>query len=177
MRRLVTSRSSPVRKLVSVFMSMRASCSAAPLCAVVPAAISDAALLVFISHAARATSESADAAVSQWVFFMPRSLAAVLRGRQTSRLMDEPRHHVTVRPAHLHLRSGIEHQEAFAVGVRLHLPHEVEVDDGRTMHALETARVEPLLEVLHRLAEDERVLACLDAHIVTGGIDPLDGVD
>ena len=45
------------------------------------------------------------------------------------------------------------------------------------MDALEAARIEPFLQVLHRLAQDQRVVAGLDAHIVAGGVDPLDRVD
>src|SRR5205085_8221670 len=92
-------------------------------------------------------------------------------------LVDEPRDDIAVRTRNLHLRSRIEHQEAFAVGVRLHLPDKVEVDDGGAVHALEAARVEPLFEVLHRFAQDQGVVAGLDAHIVACRVDPLDRVD
>src|SRR5438270_829325 len=39
------------------------------------------------------------------------------------------------------------------------------------MDALETARVEPLLKVLHRLAQDQGVVARLDAHVIAGDVD------
>ena len=45
------------------------------------------------------------------------------------------------------------------------------------MDALEAAGVEALFEVLHRLAQDQRVVAGIDAHIVAGGVDLLDAVD
>src|SRR5579884_2143451 len=63
-------------------------------------------------------------------------------------LVDEPRDDIAIGTRDLHLRSRIQHQEAFAVGVRLHLAHQVEVDDGRAVDALKAARVQPLLEVL-----------------------------
>jgi LytS/YehU family sensor histidine kinase len=80
--------------------------------------------------------------------------------------MDESRDDISIRTRNLHLRSRIEHQKAFAVRVRLHLPHQVEVDDRRAVHPLEAPRIEPLFEVLHRLAQDQSVIAGLDAHIV-----------
>src|SRR3546814_20000647 len=57
------------------------------------------------------------------------------------------------------------------------LADEIEVDDAAPVDALETARVEPFLQVLHRLAQDERIVAGIDEHIVAGGIDLLDRVD
>jgi hypothetical protein len=75
------------------------------------------------------------------------------------------------------LGSRIENQEAFAVGVRLHLAHQDEVDDGRALDALEAARVEPLFQILHRLAKDERIFARLDAHVIAGRVDTLDRID
>jgi hypothetical protein len=46
--------------------------------------------------------------------------------------MDEPRDDIAIAARDLHLSARIEHQEAFAVGVRLDLPDEVEVVDGST---------------------------------------------
>src|SRR5512139_314077 len=94
-----------------------------------------------------------------------------------ARSMDEAGDDVAVAAADLHLAPGIQHQKAFAVGVRLDLADEIEVDDGRAVDALEAARVEALLEILHRLAQDQRVVAGVDAHIVAGGVDLLDRVD
>src|SRR3546814_1482847 len=51
------------------------------------------------------------------------------------------------------------------------------VDDGRAVDALEVPGVEPLFEVLHRLAQDQAVVGGIDAHIVAGGVDALDAVD
>ena len=98
-------------------------------------------------------------------------------GRELKRLVDEPRDDVAIAAADLDLRARIEHQEAFAIGVRLDLPDEVEIDDGRAVDPLEPPRVEPLFEVLHRLAQDQRIVAGLDAHVIAGGVDPLDRVD
>src|SRR5207237_1465480 len=95
----------------------------------------------------------------------------------TPLLMDEPRDHVAVRPRHFYLSAGIEHQEAFAIGMRLDLPDEIEVDDGRAMDTLETARVEPLFQILHGLAQDQGVVPGLDAHVIASGINPFDRVD
>src|SRR6185295_15512588 len=91
--------------------------------------------------------------------------------------MDEARDHVAIGSADLHLLAAAEHQEAFSVGVRLDLLDLVEVDDGRAVDALEAARIEALLEILHRLAQDQGVVAGIDAHIVAGGVDLLDRID
>src|SRR5690242_14150002 len=91
--------------------------------------------------------------------------------------VDESGDDIAVGTRHLHLRSRIEHEEAFAVGMRLHLPHEVEVDDGRAVDALEAPRVEPFFQVLHGFPEDQSVVAGLDAHVVPGGVDALDAID
>src|SRR3546814_16232704 len=70
----------------------------------------------------------------------------------------EPRHHVAIAAADLHLRARAEDEEAFAVRVRLDLLDLIEVDDGRAVDALEVARVEPLFQILHRLAQDQAVV-------------------
>src|SRR3546814_15574359 len=80
-------------------------------------------------------------------------------------------------PIYLHLRARIEHQEAFAVGVRLHLPDEIEIDDRRAMDALEAPRIEALFQILHRFAQDQRVVARLDAHVIARRLDAFDRVD
>src|SRR6266581_3715973 len=59
-----------------------------------------------------------------------RASASAFRSPPDASLVDEAGDHVPVAARHLHLRAGIEHQEAFAVGVRLHLADEVEIDDG-----------------------------------------------
>src|SRR5215203_869327 len=92
-------------------------------------------------------------------------------------LVDEPRHHVAIAPAHLHLAPALQHQEALPIGVRLDLPDLVEVDDAAAVDALEAAGVEALLEILHRLAEDQGVVARVDAHVIAGGVDLLDRID
>src|SRR3546814_5671517 len=38
-------------------------------------------------------------------------------------LMNEPGHHIAIRPTHFHLSAGIKPQEAFPLGVGLYLPH------------------------------------------------------
>ena len=45
------------------------------------------------------------------------------------------------------------------------------------MHALESARVEALFEVLHRFAQDQRIVSSDDAHIVARCLDTLYRVD
>src|SRR5437588_9296568 len=108
---------------------------------------------------------------------MRRPVRSAAAGRScSSSSVDESRNDIAVRTRHFHLRSRIEHQEAFAVGVRLHLADEVEVDDGRTVDALKAARIEPLFQILHRLAQDQRVVARLDAHVVARRVDALDGI-
>ncbi len=117
----------------------------------------------------------------------PRSSSFVIRsmlpagggpGGRRQGSMHEAGHHVAIGAAPPSPAApGAEHQEAFAIGVRLDLPDQVEIDDGRAVDALETARIEALLEVLHRLAQDQRVVAGIDAHVIAGGVDPLDRVD
>ncbi|VXC79746.1 conserved hypothetical protein [Sphingomonas sp. AX6] len=92
-------------------------------------------------------------------------------------LVHEPRHHIPITARYLHAGARIEHQEAFAIGVRLHLLDQVEIDDGGAMHALETARVEAFFEILHRLAQDQRVVAGIDAHVIARRIDAFDRID
>src|SRR5215210_6464654 len=96
---------------------------------------------------------------------MRRPLSPAVMGASIG-LVDESCDHIAIGPTDLHLGAGIEHQEAFAVGVRFDLPNQVEVDDRRTVHALEPARVEALLEILHGLAQDQGILPRLDAHII-----------
>src|SRR5688500_15087695 len=90
------------------------------------------------------------------------------------RSMDEARDDIPVAAADLHAGARIEHQKAFAVGVRLDLLDQIEIDDGGAVNALETAWIEAFFEILHRLAQDQRVVAGVDAHIIAGGVDPLD---
>src|SRR3954452_13401685 len=103
--------------------------------------------------------------------------SALTAGSAAARSVDESRDDIAVAARDLHLRSGIEHQEAFAVGVRLDLADQVKVDDRRTVDALEAPRVKPLFEILHRLAQDQRIVPRLDAHVVARRVNPLDRVD
>ena len=77
---------------------------------------------------------------------------------------------VAIRPADLHLRAGPQHQKAFAICVRLDLPHLVQIDDRRTVDPLERSRVEPLFQILHCFAQDQRVVGRVNAHIVASSI-------
>src|SRR5688572_9601626 len=79
----------------------------------------------------------------------PRSSASVARTKASrskpgsaNTLVNEPRDDVAVAPADLHLRPRVQHQEAFAVGVRLDLAYLIQVDDRRAVHPLEHPRVE-----------------------------------
>lgn len=90
--------------------------------------------------------------------------------------MDETRNHVAIAAGNLHLGPALQHQEAFAVGMRLHLADLIEIDDGRTMDALEYARSRPAFEILHRFAQDQRIVAGVDAHVVAGRLDMLDRI-
>ena len=55
--------------------------------------------------------------------------------------MNEPRHHVAVAAAHLHLCAAIEHKETFTVGMGFNLTDQSQIDDSGTMDALEYAGV------------------------------------
>src|SRR3546814_808312 len=77
-------------------------------------------------------------------------------------------------PTHFHLSAGIKHQEAFAIGVGLYLPHLAQVHDRRAVNPLEVPRIEALLKILHRLPQDQTVVGCVDAHVIASRIDPLD---
>src|SRR3546814_15754942 len=68
-------------------------------------------------------------------------------------LMNEPGHHIAIRPTHFHLSAGIKHQEAFAIGVGLYLPHLAQVHDRRAVNPLVVPRIEALLKILHRLPQ------------------------
>ena len=50
-----------------------------------------------------------------------------------------------------------EDEEAFAIGMRFHLPDLVQIDDGRAVDALELARIEAAFEILHRFAQDQQL--------------------
>src|SRR5690606_17002918 len=104
----------------------------------------------------------------------PRTERADARSEINS--VDEPRHHVSVRATDLHFGPRAENEEAFPIGVRPDLTNLVEVHDRRAMDTLEHARVEAALEVLHRLAQDQRVVAGIDAHVIARGFDMLDRV-
>ena len=65
------------------------------------------------------------------------------RRREHITSMHEACDHIPVRARHLHLSPAFQHQEAFAIGVRLHLPDQIEIDDGRAVDALELARIKP----------------------------------
>ena len=45
------------------------------------------------------------------------------------------------------------------------------------MHTLKSAGIKALFHVFHCLAQDQRLSACIDAHIVTGGINEFNRVD
>jgi hypothetical protein len=48
------------------------------------------------------------------------------------------------------------------------------VDDAGAVDADEAARIEPRLHARHRLAEEVRFLAKVQAHVVAGGFDPVE---
>ena len=73
--------------------------------------------------------------------------------------MHEARDHVAVGARDLNLCARAQHQEALAIGVRLHLAHLIEVDDGRTVDALELARVEPPLFVFVTAFQEHAIRA------------------
>jgi hypothetical protein len=56
--------------------------------------------------------------------------------------------------------------------MRLDLADEIEVDDRRAVNSLEATGIEALLQILHRLAQDERVVAGVDAHIIARQVKP-----
>lgn len=51
------------------------------------------------------------------------------------------------------------------------------VDDRRTVNPYKHFGVQQFLEALHRPAQNESFAVCVHAHIVTGGIDPVDRID
>jgi hypothetical protein len=52
-----------------------------------------------------------------------------------------------------------------------------EVDDGRAVDALEHARIEPAFKVLHRFAQDQRIVGGADAHVIARRFDAFDRID
>src|SRR4029077_2151435 len=81
---------------------------------------------------------------------------------------------VTVGARELQLVPALEREEIFPVHMGAQAPHQAQVDDGGAVHALEELRVEDLLELLHCAAQDMRVTAGMDAHVIPGSVDPLD---
>jgi hypothetical protein len=61
--------------------------------------------------------------------------------------------------------------------VRLQLADAADVDDRRTVDALEIGGIEPFLELLHRRPHHVRAPLGVHAHVVAGGIHPLDRGD
>ena len=86
--------------------------------------------------------------------------------------MHEARHHIAIGARHLHFGAALQNQEALPVGVGLNLPHQIEVYDRRAVDALELARIQATLEVLHRFAKDQRIVAGIDAHVIARRVDP-----
>jgi hypothetical protein len=68
--------------------------------------------------------------------------------------MDKARNNIAITAANLYLCARFEHQKAFTIGMRLHLSHLIQIDDGGPMHALECARIKPLFQILHCLTQD-----------------------
>src|SRR5579863_8869879 len=79
-----------------------------------------------------------------------RSVTAPPSGRGAPEVLDL----VAVGARELQLVPALECEEVFAVHVRTQALHQAQVDDGGTVHALEQFRIEQLLELLHRAAQD-----------------------
>ena len=69
---------------------------------------------------------------------------------------------------------ALKRQKIFPVHVRTQALDATQIDDGRAVHALEKPRIEHILEVFHGAAQNMRLAARMNAHVITGGIDPLD---
>src|ERR1700686_1555896 len=81
---------------------------------------------------------------------------------------------VRVAARELQLVPAFEREEVLAVHVGTKTPDEVQVDDGRAVHALKELRIQDLLELLHGAAQDVGIAGRVDAHVVPGRVDPLD---
>src|ERR1700756_342054 len=84
---------------------------------------------------------------------------------------------VAIGARELQLVPALEGEEVLAVHVRAQAPYQAQVHDRRAVHPLEELRVEQLLELLHRAAQDMSLAVDVDAHVVAGRIDPLDARD
>src|SRR6516164_3012192 len=80
---------------------------------------------------------------------------------------------VAIGARELELVTALEREEVLAIHVRAQTPHQAQVDDGRAMDALEELRIEDLLELLHRAAQDVGIPTGVDAHVIAGGVHPL----
>src|SRR6266404_5800205 len=95
-------------------------------------------------------------------------------GASARRAAEEILDLVPVAARELELVPALEREEVLAVHVGTKTPDEAQVDDGRAVHALEELRIQDLLELLHRAAQDVGVAGRVDAHVVPGSVDPLD---
>jgi selenide,water dikinase len=81
---------------------------------------------------------------------------------------------VLVAAAHLELRTTLQMQQILAIIERLGAGDQFVVDDCRAVHAQKNRRVEHTLELFHGDAHDVGLAGGVDAHVVAGGINPLD---
>src|SRR5436853_246370 len=99
-----------------------------------------------------------------------RTASRLSAGRAAQEILDL----VAIGARELELVPALEREEVLAVHVRAQALHQAQVDDGRAVHALKQPRIEDLLELLHGAAQDVRVARGVDAHVVAGGVNPLD---
>src|SRR6187455_812271 len=70
-------------------------------------------------------------------------------------------------------RAVAQDDDVFAVEPGLQFLDALGVDDARAMNANEALRIQARFHTIHRLAEEMRFLAQMEAHVVAGRLDPI----
>jgi hypothetical protein len=65
---------------------------------------------------------------------------------------------------------ALEGEEVLTVHVGAQTLDASQIDNGRAVHALENARIEDILELLHGAAQNMRLAARVNTHVVAGGV-------
>ena len=81
---------------------------------------------------------------------------------------------ILIGTAHFYGRTVGQNQMEFTIHVGTHFFHTIQVDDGAPMHPLENCRVQLIFQFLHGHSHNMRLFVCMDTHIITRGIHPVD---
>src|SRR5829696_5628923 len=84
---------------------------------------------------------------------------------------------VAITARQLELLSAFEREEILAVHMCAQRFHPLQVHNGGAVYTLEESGVEQAFQLLHRAAQDMRLTAGVDAHVIPRGVDPVDRGD